>query len=121
MFHVPNQFRFTDRLSPLSSTEEDGNNGFFYIQFEGKTLAVMANNGMGWEHVSVSLKNRTPNWSEMNFIKGLFWDKDDCVVQFHPPESEYVNNHPNCLHLWRKIGYEFPLPDSIMVGIKEKI
>lgn len=35
--------------------------------------------------------------------------------QFHPPESEYVNNHPSCLHLWRKIGSEFETPPKILV------
>ena len=39
--------------------------------------------------------------------------------QFHPPRSEYVNNHPNCLHLWKPVGAEFSMPDSILVGIKE--
>lgn len=37
--------------------------------------------------------------------------------QYHPPKSAYVNNHPNCLHLWRPIGIEMPRPPSIMVGI----
>jgi hypothetical protein len=40
------------------------------------------------------------------------------VIQYHPPESEYVNNHPNCLHLWRPTGCALPMPPSIMVGVK---
>jgi len=42
----------------------------------------------------------------------------DCVVQYHPPRSEYVNNHPFCLHLWRPAGLDLPLPPAWMVGIK---
>lgn len=52
-------------------------------------------------------------------IKDLFWEAQDCVCQFHPPKTEYVNNHAGCLHLWKCIdGREFPTPDSIMVGFK---
>jgi hypothetical protein len=72
----------------------------------------------GWEHVSVSLIDRTPTWAEMCRIKGLFWDEEDTVVQFHPPKSEYVNCHPYCLHLWRWTGGEFPRPSSTLVGPK---
>ena len=49
----------------------------------------------------------------------MFWGDEDCVVQFHPPRSEYVNMHPNCLHLWKQVDAEFSMPDSILVGIKE--
>jgi hypothetical protein len=74
---------------------------------------------MGWEHVSVSRQDRCPLWDEMCQIKSMFWDEDDCVIQYHPPRSEYVNLHKNCLHLWRPIGIELPMPDSIMVGFKD--
>ena len=57
--------------------------------------------------------------SEMCQIKALFWDEDDCVIQYHPQSSEHVNNHPNCLHLWRPIGVSLPMPPSIMVGLKD--
>ena len=68
----------------------------------------------GWEHVSVSTHRRCPNWTEMCFVKDLFWRSDECVVQFHPPKSSYVNNHPFCLHLWRnKDG--FPVPPTVLV------
>jgi hypothetical protein len=60
--------------------------------------------------------DRCPTWEEMCQINDMFWDKTDCVVQFHPPESEYVNNHPYCLHLWKPIGIALPMPDSILVG-----
>ncbi len=76
----------------------------------------------GWEHVSVSLgkHRRPPNWTEMCFVKDLFWGPEECVVQFHPPRSEYVNNHPGVLHLWRCTKAEFPTPPSIFVGLKSK-
>ncbi|MCR4532718.1 hypothetical protein NUV62_17465 [Acinetobacter venetianus] len=71
---------------------------------------------MGWEHVSVSLPARCPTWEEMCFIKSLFWGEDDCVIQYHPPKSDYVNNHQYCLHMWRPIEQSLPTPPSFMVG-----
>jgi hypothetical protein len=69
----------------------------------------------GWEHVSVSVRHRIPNWTEMSFVKDLFWAPEDCVVQFHVPKSEHINRHPNVLHLWRRTAAEFPRPPSILV------
>jgi hypothetical protein len=97
-----------------------GNNGFFKVVLPPrmKTFAVIASDGEGWEHVSVSLPDRCPTWFEMAQIKDIFWDNEDCVVQYHPPKSEYVNNHPFCLHLWRPTNCNLPMPDSMLVGIK---
>jgi hypothetical protein len=73
------------------------------------------------DHVSVSLSvKRCPDWEEMCMIKDMFWDDEDCVVQYHPPKSEYVSMHPFCLHLWRPIGIEIPRPPSIFVGIQNQ-
>lgn len=72
----------------------------------------------GWEHVSVSCRNRCPNWLEMNFVKGLFWRDDETVIQFHPAKSEYVNQHPYCLHLWKPVDQDIALPPGILVGLK---
>jgi len=64
-----------------------------------KVIAAIEPNG--WEHVSVSLPGRPPFWDEMHFIKDMFFDGEDVVYQLHPKKSEYVNLHPNCLHLWK--------------------
>ena len=117
-FHVPNKFRV--RTGRIGSTDDIGNNGAFEIKLRhSQTVFVIAGDGLCWEHVSVSRKDRCPTWDEMCQIKAMFWDEDDCVIQYHPPKSEYVNNHPNCLHLWRPIGIELPLPNSLLVGVKE--
>ena len=117
-FNVPNKFRI--RSGVLGSGDTIGNNGAFTVPLKhGQLVFVIASDGCGWEHVSVSRKDRCPTWDEMCQIKALFWDDNDCVDQFHPPKAEYVNNHAYCLHLWRQIGGEFPIPDSLLVGIKE--
>jgi hypothetical protein len=74
----------------LDSKEEIGNNGAFLIPFESFMLQIVARDGLGWEHVSVSPLNRTPNWREMCFIKDVCWDGEDVVIQYHPKKSEYV-------------------------------
>ena len=68
-----------------------------------------------WEHVSVSHVNRCPTWEEMCWIKSLFWNPDECVVQFHPAEADYVNMHPFVLHLWKALDVAFPMPPMICV------
>lgn len=114
-FHAPSYYI---KKHPTLGMGE-GNNGYFVFEREGLTYYVIASDGEGWEHVSVSLnKNRTPTWKQMCIVKDIFWDKEDCVIQYHPPESEYVNNHPYVLHLWRPIGVILPMPKSILVGIK---
>jgi hypothetical protein len=70
--------------------------------------------------VSVPGSTRTPNWPEMCFVKGLFWDDEECVVQFHPSRSEYVNNHRGCLHLWKDLRQPPRMPSSFFVGDKSK-
>ncbi len=68
--------------------------------------------GPAWEHVSVSLPDRCPTWDEMCWVKGLFWGEDELVLQFHPPASVYVSHHQYCLHLWKPVGVEIPLPPT---------
>lgn len=121
-FHVPKSYRMPlPKTHPLHSTERDGNNGAFMVPlYNGDKLFVIASDGGGWEHVSVSrLDKEPPTWAEMCEIKSLFWDGDDCVVQYHPPEKDYINNHPGCLHLWRPVDAMLPVPPSYMVGYKE--
>lgn len=128
MFHVPENRRITNCGDPrFDTTEVDGNNGAFMLKFSRPpfkpvTLQILASDGMGWEHVSVRVVGapRTPRWDEMCFVKDKFWDEEDAVMQLHPRKSEYVNCHPNVLHLWRpNEGPEIPLPPSIMVGLKD--
>lgn len=125
MFHVPENFR-VKRHPTLASDSSYGNNGAFEVSLSNTTTAwVIASDGEGWEHVSIHISDtkihshameRTPSWSEMCKIKDLFWDDSDCVIQYHPPKSEYVNNHKYTLHLWRPLGVEIPMPNSLLVG-----
>lgn len=123
---------------------EGTTSGAFVFKRGSARLRVQSSDGGGWDHVSVSLATRTPSWEEMCFIKQLFFDDEECVMQLHPPKSEYVNFHRFCLHLWRpqttaeveairaewfadgeewpyddmKLPHPIPCPPSIFVGPK---
>lgn len=128
----PEQFRIGPeeakrlRLPPHMATyEELGMNGMFYIPFKGVILRVIVSDGVnvdplaqGWEHVSVSIRDRCPNWEEMCHVKNLFWLPEECCVEYHPAEKDYVNMHAYCLHIWRPLNLAMPSPPSIMVGLK---
>ena len=112
--HVPEKYRVTK--GRFGSDISYGNNGFFEVPFTNRDAFVVASDGEGWEHVSVSFTSRTPTWSEMCKIKDLFWDEGDVVIQYHPAKNQYVNNHPHCLHLWRPVHEQIPTPPRILVG-----
>jgi len=84
----------------------------------GVDLRVIASDGGGWDHVSVSLPNRCPNWVEMEATRRAFFDDDETVIQIHPPLTDYVNCHPHTLHLWRPQNAEIPRPPAVFVGPK---
>jgi hypothetical protein len=99
-----------------------GFNGVFQFGLSGDphSIRCIASDGGGWQHVSVSYwqkPRRVPSWELMCRIKDLFWDKTDTVVQYHPAESDYVNMHPGCLHLWRPTEAILPVPPPMMIGI----
>jgi len=109
-FHVPEKLRVTK--GEMASSKEYGNNGAFDLG----NLFVVASDGMGWEHVSISPKeDRDPTWAEMCRVKDMFWGEEDCVIQYHPPKSKYVDVHSHCLHLWRPISKELPVPPTTLV------
>lgn len=86
---------------------------------DGQTIRVIATAMEGWDHVSVSRRNRCPNWPEMEHVKRLFFRDDETAMQLHVPPSEHVNTHPYCLHIWRPHDAEIPKPPSIFVGHKD--
>lgn len=80
-------------------------------------LKVVASNGEGWDHVSVSRRNRCPNWEEMERIAVLFFRDNETAMQLHVPRAEHLNLHPHCLHWWRPHDGTIPRPPSDMVAV----
>lgn len=110
------------QLGPFRSSP-GGFEGAYQISFPGEArgICIIASNGFGWEHVSVSFgrgSTKTPSWDTMCKVKDLFWDEETTVMQIHPPRSKWVNYHPGCLHLWRPLHPTPPIPEPhwSMVG-----
>lgn len=92
----------------------DGLSGIIHITGLRKCTVVASWAG-GWEHVSVCPENRCPTWDEMCEIKDMFWRDDETVIQIHPARRDYVNFMQNCLHLWKPINQDIPLPPKLFV------
>ena len=119
------------RRGQMATTDADGCNGAFSFAIPGEARRVfcVASDGSldghglpKWKHVSVSFgqNKSTPSWDLMCKIKELFWEPEDVVMQLHPPRSQWISNHPGCLHLWQPLepGVTIPLPPAIMVGVQ---
>jgi hypothetical protein len=87
---------------------------------DGAAIRVVASSDLGWDHVSVSRRNRCPNWYEMEHVKRMFFHDHETAMQLHVPPADHINCHPYCLHLWRPHDVEIPRPPAWMVGpVKE--
>lgn len=120
-FRVPEPARLTK--GEMGSDASYGNNGVFIIRLSvTAVIHCIASDSGGWEHVSAHVadkaKMRMPTWPEMCKVKDIFWEAEDVCVQFHPKQSEYVNNHPYVLHIWRKKGRPYVGPPYYLVGLK---
>ena len=106
-----------ETMAHYGSVGDAGNGRFFvYSPIDEGGMVVIASNDGDWDHVSVSRKKRCPNWPEMCHVKRLFFEDDEVVIQFHPREDERVNIHPYCLHLWRPLVEELPMPPVELVA-----
>lgn len=103
---------------PLFGHKGDSRNGAFVIPVAGQTtvLRVIASNGDGWDHLSVSVggEQRCPTWAEMEFVKNRFIG-DVAAMQLHLSEGDHINVHPYTLHIWRPQQRHIPLPPKWMV------
>lgn len=63
-----------------------------------------------WVHVSVSRRDRVPSYEDLALVKRIFVGRERRAVQLFVPESEHVNLHRYCLHLWHCVDGD-GLPD----------
>lgn len=59
--------------------------------------------GDRWLHVSVTRRERMPTWEELREVKNLLIGREKEAAQILPRESEYVDVHRYCLHLWSPV------------------
>lgn len=114
-----NQLRDRQFERSMYGYEGDAGNGVFRLRYVkpgvNVLLAVVASDGDGCDHVSVSHKSRCPKWDEMEYVKRLFFRPHETAMQLHVPAADHINCCKNCLHLWRPQNQEIPRPPAIMV------
>lgn len=105
------------QLSELYGDMGDKHNGAFRIKIKDKWFIVIASNGGGWEHVSVSPEKskQIPRWEEMCKIKEMFFENDETVIQYIMAKKDNINFKENCLHLWRPTEQTIPTPPKYFV------
>jgi len=91
----------------------DGMSGV--IRWKHVMLYYIASWGGGWDHVSVHCDGRCPIWDEMCFMRDIFFQDFETILQYHPSKTDYINCHPYTLHLWRPQGEAIPMPPKEMV------
>ena len=67
---------------------------------------VGANGSPRW-HLSISHPARLPSYEELKAARYKFLPDDIYVAQIFPPQSEFVNLHPYCIHLYELGKDEF--------------
>lgn len=98
--------------------DQEGTDGFlgrYYNKNDNKMYTYVFSYGGGWEHLSVSLPRKTPDWDTMCRMKDIFWSDDEVCVQYHPRRCDYVNMHEHCLHIWKPINENIPTPPKMFV------
>ena len=103
----------SDKRIQKMDSAADGFNG--WVTIKGQVFFFVCSTGGGWDHVSVSQRKRCPSWEEMCIVKDIFFNKNECCVEYHPAAKDYVNLHPNCLHIWKPQNADLPTPPKHFV------
>lgn len=134
MWKIPEEFRHSFSIFGSSGApygafkcESPTRQGYELLIIASPGGVIDDDNGgertINWEHVSVHAgfafvgdqRTATPTWDEMDYVKGLFWDAADVVMQLHINDGEKVDTHKHTLHLWRPTDREIPVPDKDLV------
>jgi hypothetical protein len=83
--------------------------GFAVREKDGKLRVLVdcefKSDGNPWLHVSYSKKYWVPSHEDTCKVKQAFFGNRYAYAVF-PPAENYVNIHPNCLHLWGLMNTE---------------
>lgn len=70
------------------------------IPFKFMGCVVIISKDAGLWHMSMSRKDRLPNYDEMKTARYQFFPDLDYMIQIFPPKQDFVNVYQFCLHLW---------------------
>jgi hypothetical protein len=71
----------------------NSNYGLFILKSGVFKLRCIVSVGLGWDHVSVSLPNRCPTWTEMDLVKDTFFSPTETPPGH--PTSQRARAEPN--------------------------
>jgi hypothetical protein len=100
-------------LPPAWRQVHRGMDGAKYMREDGLAVIMsgsVAEDGKRWLHVSLSRRDRLPNWGDIKHVRDVFLGPEKTAYQIIAPKSEWVNIHRYCLHLWHCVDGD-PLPD----------
>ena len=109
--------RRTDIEERIYGAKGDKGNGVFSVpsELDQLPLNIIASDGNGWDHVSVSRNDRLPRYEEMRQVVRLFFKDTETVMELHVPKKEHINRSEHVLHLWRPQNVDIPQPPHYMV------
>jgi hypothetical protein len=77
-------------------------------EFKFSKCQVIVSKDAGMWHLSISRKDRLPNYDEIKYARYAYLPEDIVVAQLFPPKHEFINLHSFCLHLWELKPGELP-------------
>ncbi|MDE6501269.1 MAG: hypothetical protein K2L10_04230 [Ruminococcus sp.] len=83
--------------------------GWLYARHRKRMFFIAVWND-DWEKVSVSRLRKCPEFDELCETKDIFWTSEEFVVQYIPSEPTLRN----CIHLFRPVGAEMPVPTEML-------
>lgn len=111
--NIPNLFRIAGQRTlklrrpvPSDWVSVDNNIGAHAWQHPNGLRVVISLDELDrdelWLHLSVSRSDRLPSWEDLKFVKDALIGRNHEAIQVLPKDSEYVNIHRFCLHLWSR-------------------
>ena len=92
----------------FESGEFEASGVFQLADSTGRLFVIVVSAIDQWDRVSVSTSGRLATWSEMRWVKDLFFEPFEIVLQIHPPALyEPRESH---LDLWCRRGNQPPGP-----------
>ncbi|MDE5860853.1 MAG: hypothetical protein K2H28_01515 [Ruminococcus sp.] len=88
--------------------------GWLYARHR-KRIFFTAKWNDNWEQVYISRVSNRPKWDELCETKEIFWNDDECVIQYIPSESMHKDKYNNCLYLWKSVSVEIPIPPETLI------
>jgi hypothetical protein len=90
-FEIPGFYRIIEEKPDGYSFQH---NGLFII------ISIEIKNNKRWVHVSLSRKNKIPDYEEIIRIKRHFIGEDKKAIMIFPEKENHVNICKTCLHLY---------------------